>query len=102
MGEKAKTIDISSPSEHVRPKLPPSIIVIGRTDTVTPLEGAELFHKNMLKHGNTSFLHVLEGVGHLFTPSDQPDDDWPNPDPEKRKQTISEVDKFLSSLGYIE
>ncbi len=99
LGGKASTIDIS-PAEHVRENLPPSIIVIGRTDTVTPLSGAQLYHDNMLKHGNRSELHVYEGVGHLFTPSTEPDDDWPNPDPEKRQQALDEIDRFLSSLGY--
>lgn len=99
LGGKAKTIEIS-PAEQIRKNLPPSIIVIGRTDTVTPLEGAQLFHDNMLKHGNRSELHVYEGVGHLFTPSTEPDDDWPNPDPEKRQQALNEIDRFLASLGY--
>jgi len=99
LGGKAKTIDIS-PAEHIRPGLPPSIIVIGRTDTVTPLSGSQKFHDNMLKHGNTSALHVYDGVGHLFTPSDQPDDGWPKPDPVKRKQANDEIDRFLSGLGY--
>ena len=69
-----------SPAESIKENMPPSIIVIGRDDTITPLKGSELFHNNMLKYGNISFLHIYDGVGHLFTPSDQPDNGWPKPD----------------------
>ena len=62
-----------SPAEHIKGDMPPSIIVVGRDDTVTPIEESELFHKNMLKYNNDSRLFIFDGVGHLFTPSDQPD-----------------------------
>jgi acetyl esterase len=77
--DKGNPIDYS-PAESIKENMPPSIIVIGRDDTITPLKGSELFHNSMLKYGNISFLHIYDGVGHLFTPSDQPDNGWPKPD----------------------
>ncbi|MEM9687573.1 MAG: dienelactone hydrolase family protein [Bacteroidota bacterium] len=74
---------------------------VGRTDTVTPLKGSEVFHNAMLKYGNDSELHVYDGVGHLFTPSTEPDDGWPNPDKEIRAKAQKEIDKFLEKHGYI-
>ena len=91
-----------SPAEHLKGNMPPSIIVVGRDDTVTPIYESELFHKNMQKHGNESYLHIYEGVGHLFTPSDQPDDGWPNPDKEISGRAYEVIDSFLAKLGYIE
>ena len=90
-----------SPAEHVSKDTPPTIIVIGRTDTVTPLEGSELFHNKMLEFGNESELHIYDGVGHLFTPATEPDDGWPNPDKQTSLKAQAEIDKFLKKHEYI-
>ncbi|MCK4746413.1 MAG: alpha/beta hydrolase [Bacteroidales bacterium] len=89
-----------SPAEHISGSMPPSIIVIGRDDTVTPLGESELFHENMQKNGHVSTLHVFDGAGHLFIPSDQPDNGWPNPDKEIQARAYHEIDMFLKELGY--
>ena len=99
--QRGKPIDFS-PAENIKGSLPPSIIVIGRDDTVTPLEYSELFQSEMLKHGNTCELHVYNGVGHMFTPSDQPDDGWPKPDEEVSDKAFNEIERFLKSRGYID
>ncbi len=97
--QRGKPIDFS-PAEHIKGNLPPSIIVIGRDDTVTPLKCSELFQSEMQKHGNTCELHIYDGVGHMFTPSDQPDNGWPKPDKEVSNKAFSEIDRFLQSQGY--
>ncbi len=91
-----------SPAEHLKANMPPSIIVVGKDDTVTPLQESELFHHNMLEYGNESYLFVYDGVGHLFTPSDQPDDGWPNPDKAVVTKAKNEIDLFLKKIGYID
>lgn len=90
-----------SPAQHIKENMPPTIIVIGRDDTVTPLKYSEFFRDEMLKHGNICNLHIYDGVGHLFTPSDQPDNRIPNPDKEVSKKAFNEIDLFLKGLGYI-
>ena len=90
-----------SPAENIKGSLPPSIIVVGKDDTVTPVEESVLFHNNTLKYGNISYLHIYDGVGHLFTPSDQPDNEWPNPDKEVLSRAFNEIDLFLKGLDYI-
>ncbi|MEM7084681.1 MAG: alpha/beta hydrolase [Bacteroidota bacterium] len=90
-----------SPAEHVSETTPPTIIVIGRTDTVTPLAGSELFQNSMIGFGNDSELHIYDGVGHLFTPASEPDDGWPNPDKEVYAKAQQEIDAFLEKHGYI-
>jgi len=100
LGDKAKVEDIS-PDRFVREGLPPTLILQGRTDTVTPLAGNEFFHEAMLAAGNSSKLIVYDDVGHLFTPSTESDSGWPNPDPEVRAKANQEIDAFLVSLGYV-
>lgn len=90
-----------SPAENIDGKMPPSIIVVGEDDTVTPIYESKLFHSNMLKNGNESNLFVYQGVGHLFTPSDQPDNGYPNPDKDIQKKAYDELDKFLIKHNYI-
>ncbi len=91
-----------SPAEHLKENMPPSIIVVGRDDTVTPVYESQLFHENMVKYGNKSYLHIYDGVGHLFTPVDQPDNGWPNPDKKIRSKAYEEIDLFLKQFGYID
>jgi len=100
LGDKIEAEKIS-PAEYVSKETPASIIVIGKTDTVTPIEGSELYHKNMLAKGNDSELHIYEGVGHLFTPSSEPDDGWPNPDKKIVQEAQDAIDAFLLKHGYI-
>ncbi len=100
LGNKIEVKNLS-PAEHVSEETPPSIIVIGRADTVTPLSGSEIFHKAMIEHQNDSELHIYDGVGHLFTPSTEPDNGWPNPDKEIQNKAQDAIDKFLKKHGYI-
>lgn len=101
LGDRARADEIS-PDMHVRRGLPPTIILQGRTDTVTPLAGSKRFCERMREAGNRCDLHVYDGVGHLFTPSSEPDDGWPNPDPEVQAAAFNEADEFLRSLGFID
>ena len=91
-----------SPDEHVRKGLPPTLILQGNVDTVTPLAGAQRFCDRMRAAGNVCELHVYEGFGHLFTPAGIPDDGMPEPDPEVSADAIARADRFLKSLGFLE
>jgi len=100
LGNESDPYDCS-PAEHLKKGMPPSIIVVGKDDSVTPISQSNLFHQNMLTHGNESYLFVYDGVGHLFTPSDQPDDGYPNPDKDIQAKAYNELDRFLKKLKYI-
>ena len=90
-----------SPAEFVSSKTPPTLIVIGREDTVTPISGSELYKQNMDKHGNECEMIVYENVGHLFTPATEPDNGWPNPDKKVSKDAQQKMDDFLRKHKYI-
>ena len=90
-----------SPAENIDQKLPPSLILVGKEDTVTPVEQAQMFYQNAIDYGSNSEIHIFENVGHLFTPSNQPDNRQPDPDKETVKKAMSEVDSFLKENGFI-
>lgn len=89
-----------SPVHHIRPSLPPTLILVGRTDTVTPLVGVQQFAELMQAAKNRCELHVYDGVGHLFTPSHLPDDGFPQPDKSVAADALARADDFLRSLHF--
>ena len=100
LGQHGNVRDIS-PDEHMRAGLPPTLILQGSTDTVTPLAGVQRFCSRMKAAGNTCELHVYEGFGHLFTPAGIPDNGQPQPDAATRSDALVRAERFLKSLGYI-
>lgn len=90
-----------SPDHHVRPGMPPAIVLQGETDTVTPTAGVRRFCERMVAEGNTCELVVYPGVGHLFTPSSEPDHEQPNPDPEVSEMATVRADQFLREQGFL-
>jgi acetyl esterase/lipase len=93
-------VDDLDPSIHVRKDLPPTLILQGDVDTVTPLPGVRDFCERSRSLGNTCELEVYEGVGHLFTPAGIPDDGDPRPDSKTQTAAFARVDAFLSKLGF--
>ena len=98
LGHRADVSSIS-PVSHIRRGLPPTLILQGSDDTVTPLEGARLFSTRMEAAGNQCVLQVYPGVGHLFTPVGTRDDGWPQPDEKVQALAFQSADEFLVSLG---
>lgn len=96
--DKGNPLDYS-PAQHIDTGMPPTIIVIGRDDSVTPLKYSEFFRNEMIKKENICELHIYDHVGHLFTPL--PDNGWPKPDKEVSEKAFNQVDLFLKGLGYI-
>ena len=100
LGTRARASDIS-PDEHVRKGLPPTLILQGNVDTVTPLSGVKRFCDRMREAGNACELHVYEGFGHLFTPAATRDDGTPQSDPAVSADALARADRFLESLGFM-
>ncbi len=100
LGKRATAASIS-PVANITKGLPPTLILQGSEDTVTPLKGAQLFRDRMRAAGNNCDLQVYAGVGHLFTPAGIRDDSWPQPDPKVQEQAFQKADEFLISLGFM-
>lgn len=82
-----------SPDHYVRAGLPPTLILIGRLDTITPAAGAEKFQQLMRAAGNRCDLHVYEKVGHQF--EDVPGHIDPQVSADSKQRTLH----FLRDVG---
>ena len=83
-------------------QVPPTLILQGETDRLTPTKYAVKFQSKMDSLGYQCELVRYPGVGHLFTPSHLDDTGWPQTDPAVMKQAIARQDEFLRELGYID
>jgi acetyl esterase/lipase len=90
-----------SPLEHAGASTPPTSIVNGDKDTLTPLSRAEQFRDRVIQSGGLCELHVYPGVGHLLTRklTDQESDF--DPHPEFRADGKARQERFLKERGYI-
>ena len=101
LGNRGNARDFS-PDEHVREGLPPTLILEGSSDTVTPLPGVRRFCERLQTAKNACELHVYEGFGHLFTPAGIADNEAPQPDPATASDALDRADRFLRSLGLMD
>jgi acetyl esterase/lipase len=97
---RARAVDYS-PANHVGKSTPPTSIVHGAADTLTPLSGSQKFHDAMIEAGGVCELHVYEGVGHLLTRNLANQEDNFDPDPAKRADGVERHRRFLVSQGFI-
>jgi acetyl esterase/lipase len=81
-----------SPLHRVRPGVPPTLIVHGTADTVTPYSGALAFRDAMVKAGNRCELVAHEGGTHGYLMREQV----------FYEETLRQTEKFLASLGFLE
>ncbi len=79
--------------------MPPTLILQGRTDRLTPTKYAQLFHDKMKALGYHCELIIYENCGHLFTPSNLDDTGTPQPDKEISGKANEKADVFLRTLG---
>jgi acetyl esterase len=100
LGARANNSSVS-PASHVRKGLPPTLVLEGRHDTITPLKDVQVFCDRMRAAGNRCDLQIYEGVGHLFTPDSLSDKGWPRPDKKIQSDALKKADEFLVKLGFI-
>jgi acetyl esterase/lipase len=85
LGERWKEI---SPAHHVKPGVPPTLILHGTADPTTPFKGAELFTKAMHEAGNRCDLIAYQGGHHGYLMFDA----------KLYAQALDQIDAFLRSL----
>jgi dipeptidyl aminopeptidase/acylaminoacyl peptidase len=66
----------------------------GRQDTTVPYESVERFCAQAKKLGDRCDLVGYDGAGHGFFNAGRGDGKW-------YKETVAEMDRFLTSLGYL-
>lgn len=84
-----------SPYHHIRPGLPPTLILHGEDDQTVPYRTVELFTEAMTEAGNRCELVGYPNQGHGFFNAHR-NDNSVYPD------TIRRMDEFLASLGWLE
>jgi acetyl esterase/lipase len=82
-----------SPAHHVRPALPPTIMFFGTEDFLRP--GAEFFFQEMKKAGNRCEFRLYDDQVHGFFNYGKNGNVY-------FRQTLTDADKFLTSLGYLD
>ena len=78
-----------SPMHNLDEKTPPTIVFLGTKDSLIPVATAEKYRDTMKKAGVRSELFLYEGQPHGFFNKG------------KYKETVKEMDIFLTSLGYL-
>jgi acetyl esterase/lipase len=84
-----------SPTHHVVPGLPPTLIFHGTADQTVPFESVVRFSLKMQAAGNTCELVPFEGHGHAFF-------NYGRHDNVPYERTLEETDAFLVKLGFLE
>lgn len=90
-----------SPAEHVRASTPPSSIVHGDRDTLTPLAGVRQYCDRLTALGVACEFYVYPGVGHLLTRNLANQESDFDPDPDARADGTARQLRFLEKLGFI-
>lgn len=82
-----------SPIDNVGGNPPPAIVLLGTKDEYVPVETGKRFQRLMRENGGRCDLHLYEGKKHGFFNL------WIGK--EDLALTLVEVDRFLTSLGYL-
>ena len=89
IGEEYKAF---SPLHNIKKEAPPTIFFLGTKDVLIPVVTAEYYKMVMEKVDSRCELKLYEDKGHGF---------FNYRDFESYRQTVSEADQFLVSLGYL-
>lgn len=92
MGTHARA-EALSPVAHIRPGLPPTLILHGTADEAVPVGNVNEFCRQMQSMGNTCELHTFPDQKHGFFNYTR--------DRTLYEQTLWLADRFLVGLGYI-
>ncbi len=78
-----------SPMHNISESTPPTIFFLGTKDPLIPVATAEEYKRLMESHGRRCDLHLYEGEPHGFF------------NKSKYDETVLEMDRFLTSLGFL-
>ena len=90
-----------SPADLAGKSTPPTCIVQGDKDTLTPLAGAEKYAGNLRDAGGICELNVYPGVGHLLTRNLANQEEDFDPHPEFCRDGRNRFIQFLKKNGFI-
>ena len=82
-----------SPMHNIGEDTPPTVVFLGTEDDLVPVETAEKYKALMESNGVRCDLHLYPGQPHGFFNFNKP---------ENYTRTVSEMDRFLASLNFVE
>ena len=83
-----------SPLHNISPGAPPTILFLGRNDRLIPAATVQKYRDQMQAVGSRCDLHLYDGQGHGFFNQSR--------NAQHFYLTVFEMDRFLSSLGWLE
>ncbi|MBA3852791.1 MAG: alpha/beta hydrolase [Gemmatimonas sp.] len=87
-----------SPAANGRAGLPPTVLVQGAEDSLTPLRGAQRFCLLIAAQRQTCDLRVYDGLGHLLGRNLGDQENAADPDPAARADALRHQLRFLQRL----
>ncbi len=84
-----------SPLHNIKSGVPPTLVFLGTRDTLIPVDTADAFQKKMHAVGARCELHLYQDQSHGFF-------NYRNGENAIYFQTVTEMDVFLQSLGYLQ
>lgn len=94
VGTKPAAPPGTSPMQHLRRGLPPTLILHGKADATVPYADVERFCAESKALGNDCQMVGYEGAPHGFVNPNRFDGKW-------YRETLQEADRFLTRLGYV-
>jgi len=83
-----------SPMHNLDKTTPPTIVFLGTKDRLIPVKTAEKYRDLMADAGVRSELFLYQGQAHGFFNKSKSEESY--------EKTVKEMDKFLTSLGFLE
>jgi acetyl esterase/lipase len=87
-----------SPVAHGRATMPPTVLVQGAEDSLTPLRGAQRFCVLVAAVQQVCDLRVYDGLGHLLTRDLADQENAFDPDPQARADALRHQVRWLQAL----
>ena len=94
---RATAADVS-PVKHARAGMPPTVLVQGAEDSLTPLRGAQRFCLLLATQRQACDLRVYDGLGHLLTRNLAEQENAFDPDPQARADALRHQVRWLQQL----
>lgn len=90
-----------SPDLHIGGNLPPTLVLQGEKDSLTPAEGVITFCQRMVANNNICVLKLYRDVGHMFVRNLRKQDDYSSIDQDISRQASEASVSFLRALGFL-
>lgn len=87
-----------SPVRNARAGMPPTVLVQGADDSLTPLRGAQRFCLLLATQRQACDLRVYDGLGHLLTRNLAEQENAFDPDPQARADALRHQVRWLQQL----